>query len=673
WRFLFISLIITIWTSIALASIFSDKFFMIGGAHGYFIFKWLNGIIGKIGAYTTIIFTAFLITVYSFKNSLPWLKNIFSRISKVKKEDFDENLTDEMDIIDNNIEPENDETGEVILLGDKQENEEINEETPLIDENIDAEPLVEESGLSLAVNEVIEEEALTDEEINSDFLQDFDPTKDLEFYKMPAIEILTDYPSKKADVTRDELNANKDKIVRTLLDYKIEISRITATIGPTVTLYEIVPAPGVRISKIKNLEDDIALSLAALGIRIIAPMPGKGTIGIEVPNSKPETVSMRSVIKSAKFQESAFELPVALGKTISNETYVFNLAKTPHLLVAGATGMGKSVGVNAIITSLLYKKHPSQLKFVLVDPKMVELSIYSRIEKHYLAKLPGEDSAIITDVSKVVPVMNSLCIEMDSRYALLTQAGVRNITEYNTKFVSRKLNPNKGHYYMPYIVVVIDEFADIIIQEGKQIEAPISRLAAKARAIGIHLIVATQRPSTDVITGVIKANFPTRIAFKVTNGHDSKTILDTTGANQLIGRGDMLISETGKIIRLQCAFIDTPEVEHLVDHISSQQGYPHALELPEPEMPETGGSGNLDPNEKDEFFEEAARIVVRHQQGSTSLIQRKMSIGYNRAGRIIDQLEAAGIVGPYEGSKARQVFYPDELSLEQYLNSLNSK
>ncbi|MDD3860293.1 MAG: DNA translocase FtsK [Bacteroidales bacterium] len=673
WRFLFISLIITIWTSIALASIFSDKFFMIGGAHGYFIFKWLNGIIGKIGAYTTIIFTAFLITVYSFKNSLPWLKNIFSRISKVKKEDFDENLTDEMDIIDNNIEPENDETGEVILLGDKQENEEINEETPLIDENIDAEPLVEESGLSLAVNEVIEEEALTDEEINSDFLQDFDPTKDLEFYKMPAIEILTDYPSKKADVTRDELNANKDKIVRTLLDYKIEISRITATIGPTVTLYEIVPAPGVRISKIKNLEDDIALSLAALGIRIIAPMPGKGTIGIEVPNSKPETVSMRSVIKSAKFQESAFELPVALGKTISNETYVFNLAKTPHLLVAGATGMGKSVGVNAIITSLLYKKHPSQLKFVLVDPKMVELSIYSRIEKHYLAKLPGEDSAIITDVSKVVPVMNSLCIEMDSRYALLTQAGVRNITEYNTKFVSRKLNPNKGHYYMPYIVVVIDEFADIIIQEGKQIEAPISRLAAKARAIGIHLIVATQRPSTDVITGVIKANFPTRIAFKVTNGHDSKTILDTTGANQLIGRGDMLISETGKIIRLQCAFIDTPEVEHLVDHISSQQGYPHALELPEPEMPEIGGSGNLDPNEKDEFFEEAARIVVRHQQGSTSLIQRKMSIGYNRAGRIIDQLEAAGIVGPYEGSKARQVFYPDELSLEQYLNSLNSK
>lgn len=671
WKFLFISLIFTIWTSLALASIFADKFFMIGGAHGYFIFKWLNGVIGKIGTYTAIVFTAFLITVYTFKNSLPWLKNIFKRISKVKKEDFDEILTDDMNIDKDNNESEPQETGEVILLGNSLEDAEVQGEKPISDDQVDAEPLIEQTGLSLAVNDVIEEEALTDEEINSDFLQDFDPTKDLEFYKMPTIEILTDYPSKKADVTRDELNANKDKIVKTLLDYKIEISRITATIGPTVTLYEIVPAPGVRISKIKNLEDDIALSLAALGIRIIAPMPGKGTIGIEVPNSKPETVSMRSVIKSAKFQESAFELPVALGKTISNETYVFNLAKTPHLLVAGATGMGKSVGVNAIITSLLYKKHPSQLKFVMVDPKMVELSIYSRIEKHYLAKLPGEDSAIITDVTKVVPVLNSLCIEMDSRYALLTQAGVRNITEYNTKFVSRKLNPNKGHYYMPYIVVVIDEFADIIIQEGKQIEAPISRLAAKARAIGIHLIVATQRPSTDVITGVIKANFPTRIAFKVTNGHDSKTILDTTGANQLIGRGDMLISETGKLIRLQCAFIDTPEVERLVDHISEQQGYPHALELPEPEIPEAGGGGNLDPNEKDEFFEEAARIVVRHQQGSTSLIQRKMSIGYNRAGRIIDQLEAAGIVGPYEGSKARQVFYPDELSLEQYLNSLN--
>lgn len=684
WKFLFISMIFAIWFSIALASVFSDKFFMIGGAHGYFVFNWMSGLIGKIGTYTAILLTAFVIIVYTFKNSLNWFKSNVNKIAKVKKSDFIEDVNDEFTETPHTdekiVQDEN-----IVIFDDQPTNDEIYN-LPVDDDilaqddifNIEPEETVElpnNGKLAFAVNEVLEEEALTDDEINSDFLSDYDPTKDLEYYKMPPIEILTDYPARKADVTRDELNANKDKIVKTLRDYKIEIARITATIGPTVTLYEIVPAPGVRISKIKNLEDDIALSLAALGIRIIAPIPGKGTIGIEVPNSKPETVSMRSVIKSAKFQESTFELPVAMGKTISNETYVFNLAKTPHLLVAGATGQGKSVGVNAIITSLLYKKHPSQLKFVFVDPKMVELSIYRRIEKHYLAKLPGEENPIITDVSKVVPVMNSLCIEMDNRYKLLTQAGVRNITEYNDKFVSRKLNPNKGHYFMPYIVVIIDEFADIIVQEGKQVEAPISRLAAKARAIGIHLIVATQRPSTDVITGVIKANFPTRIAFKVTNGHDSKTILDTTGANQLIGRGDMLISDTGKITRVQCAFVDTPEVELLVDHISAQQGYPHALELPEPEVAEGGGgsSSGIDPNEKDDLFEEAAHIVVRHQQGSTSLIQRKMSIGYNRAGRIIDQLEAAGIVGPYEGSKARQVFYPDEYSLEQYLNSLSQK
>ncbi|MDD3687866.1 MAG: DNA translocase FtsK, partial [Bacteroidales bacterium] len=690
WKFLFISMIFSIWFSVALASVFSDKFFMIGGAHGYFVFNWMSGIIGKLGSYTAILLAAFVIIVYTFKNSLSWFKSNVNKLAKVKKTDFIEEANDEFADTplkqDNTVLDNNEIIDENIVIFDDKPSEDETYNLPVEEDvlpeddiyNIDPEETVEvpaDGKLAFAVNEVLEEEALTDDEINSDFISDYDPTKDLEYYKMPPIEILTDYPSRKGDVTRDELNANKDKIVKTLRDYKIEIARITATIGPTVTLYEIVPAPGVRISKIKNLEDDIALSLAALGIRIIAPIPGKGTIGIEVPNSKPETVSMRSVIKSAKFQESTFELPVAMGKTISNETYVFNLAKTPHLLVAGATGQGKSVGVNAIITSLLYKKHPSQLKFVFVDPKMVELSIYRRIEKHYLAKLPGEDNPIITDVSKVVPVMNSLCIEMDNRYSLLTQASVRNITEYNEKFISRKLNPNKGHYFMPYIVVIIDEFADIIVQEGKQVEAPISRLAAKARAIGIHLIVATQRPSTDVITGVIKANFPTRIAFKVTNGHDSKTILDTMGANQLIGRGDMLISDTGKITRVQCAFVDTPEVELLVDHISEQQGYPHALELPEPEVAEGGGGSGagLDANEKDDLFEEAARIVVRHQQGSTSLIQRKMSIGYNRAGRIIDQLEAAGIVGPYEGSKARQVFYPDEYSLEQYLNSLSQK
>lgn len=694
WRLLFIGLIFTVWGSVALASIFSDSFFMVGGAHGYFIFKWLSSLIGMAGTYAIILLSLFVIVLYSFKNSLSWIKSKIKSLSKVNKESFEEkgddgfeNALDESiesedgENVDNDEESEDTETKvEILPIDVSQEDEEANQveenkpEIPL--DTVVNEEKVEETetdDLSFDVNDTLEEEELSDEEINSDMMQDYDPTKDLEFYKFPSIDILTDYPSRKGDVTRDELNANKDKIVRTLRDYKIEISRITATIGPTVTLYEIVPAPGVRISKIKNLEDDIALSLAALGIRIIAPIPGKGTIGIEVPNSKPETVSMRSVIKSAKFQESSYELPIAMGKTISNETYVFNLAKTPHLLVAGATGQGKSVGVNAIIASLLYKKHPSQLKFVLVDPKMVELSIYSQIEKHYLAKLPGEESCIITDVTKVVPVMNSLCIEMDARYTLLTKARVRNITEYNKKFIARKLNPNNGHRYMPYIVVVVDEFADIIVQEGKQVEAPISRLAAKARAIGIHLIVATQRPSTDVITGVIKANFPTRIAFKVTNGHDSKTILDSTGANQLIGRGDMLISETGKINRVQCAFIDTPEVESLVEHINEQQGYPNVYELPEPEVAESGSgsAGGLNANEKDDLFEDAARLVVRHQQGSTSLIQRKMAIGYNRAGRIIDQLEAAGIVGQYEGSKARQVLYPDEYSLEQYLNSLN--
>ncbi|MDL2262703.1 DNA translocase FtsK [Bacteroidales bacterium OttesenSCG-928-I21] len=684
WRVSFHTLLYTIWTSIALAALFSDKLFMVGGAHGYYIFGWMTSVLGKFGAILLLLISAFIIIIYSFKNSLTTLKSgckkLFSLLKKdtgkIEKdnEEFDYipneetvelNISEDLDTSDNfdivENEPEQHTKNDFEIT---ETNELEIQEKPIEQSNF------EEEELELDINNVDNEDEV--DELNTDQFGDYDPTKDLEFYKFPTFEILVDYPARKGDVTREELNENKDKIVKTLRDYKIEISRITATIGPTVTLYEIVPAPGIRISKIKNLEDDIALSLSALGIRIIAPIPGKGTIGIEVPNSKPEVVSMRSVLKSTKFQESDYELPVAMGKTISNETYVFNLAKTPHLLVAGATGQGKSVGVNAIITSLLYKKHPSQLKFVLVDPKMVELSIYSKIEKHYLAKLPNEESAIITDVKKVVPAMNSLCIEMDQRYKLLTEASVRNITEYNAKFVKRRLNPTKGHFFMPYIVVIIDEFADIIVQEGKQIEAPISRLAAKARAIGIHLIVATQRPSTDVITGVIKANFPTRIAFKVTNGHDSKTILDATGANQLIGRGDMLISETGKITRVQCAFIDTPEVQLLVDHIGSQQGYPMVMELPEPEIAEgSNGSTNIDPNERDELFKEAAAIVVRHQQGSTSLIQRKMSIGYNRAGRIIDQLEAAGIVGPYEGSKARQVFYPDEFSLEQYLNSLD--
>ncbi len=498
--------------------------------------------------------------------------------------------------------------------------------------------------------------------------QDYDPTLDLSHYQYPTLELLEEHSSGNPKVTQDELEANKTRIVDTLRNYKIEITKIKATIGPTVTLYEIVPAPGVKISKIKNLEDDIALSLSALGIRIIAPIPGAGTVGIEVPNQNPEIVSMRSIIASKKFQESKYALPVALGRTISNETYTFDLTKMPHLLVAGATGQGKSVGLNAIITSLLYKKHPSQLKFVMVDPKKVELSIYSIIEKHFLAKLPDEEEAIITETTKVVNTLNSLCIEMDSRYDLLKQAQVRNIKEYNEKFIKRQLNPNKGHKYLPYIVVVVDEFADLIMTAGKEVETPIARIAQLARAVGIHMIIATQRPSTNIITGVIKANFPARIAFKVASMIDSRTILDSPGANQLIGRGDMLISVNSEMTRVQCAFVDTPEVDAITHHIASQQSYPSAFALPEYVPDNEGNSvGDIDLGSRDPLFDEAARLVVGSQQGSTSSIQRRFSIGYNRAGRIMDQLEAAGIVGPFEGSKARQVLVADEYTLEQIL------
>ncbi len=673
----FMLMIITIWLSITLAYFFSDKLFYLGGAHGYFVCKWLNGLWGKVGTLAFIGVGAFVIVIYSFKNALASFKNWFAKLAALKKEDLTENDSGFAGDI-NDEEPKTDKSTEELPV-DTQAREEFVVHGEEIDLPVEITEQVIEKGslfddIELELQETESEELVSDEEIDEEPMGDYDPTEDLKYYKKPGIDLLVELPPSKNEVSASELNSNKDRIVKTLLDYKIEISKISATIGPTVTLYEIVPAPGVRISKIKNLEDDIALSLAALGIRIIAPMPGKGTIGIEVPNSNPEIVSMRSVIKSAKFQESTFQLPVAIGKTISNETFVFNLAKTPHLLVAGATGQGKSVGINAIITSLLYKKHPSQIKFVLIDPKMVELSLYSKIERHFLAKLPNEESAIITNVEKVVPVMNSLCIEMEDRYKLLTQAGVRNIVEYNEKFISRKLNPYKGHKYLPYIVVIVDEFADIIIQEGKQVEAPISRLAAKARAIGIHLIVATQRPSVDVITGVIKANFPTRIAFKVMSGHDSKTIIDATGANQLIGKGDMLMVETGKAVRIQCAFIDTPEVESIVDFIGKQQGYGGAFELPDPGV--DGGEGSdfsFSSDEKDPLFDEAARLIVRHQQGSTSLIQRKMKIGYNRAGRIIDQLEHFGIVGPYEGSKARQVLFSDEYSLEQFLKNSENK
>lgn len=501
--------------------------------------------------------------------------------------------------------------------------------------------------------------------------EDYDPTLDLSNYQYPSLDLLEEHSSGNPKVTQEELEENKNKIVETLRNYKIEIIKIKATIGPTVTLYEIVPAPGVKISKIKNLEDDIALSLAALGIRIIAPIPGAGTIGIEVPNQNPEIVSMRGILASKKFQESKYALPIALGRTISNETYTFDLTKMPHLLVAGATGQGKSVGLNAIITSLLYKKHPSQLKFVMVDPKKVELSIYSVIEKHFLAKLPDEEDAIITETAKVVNTLNSLCIEMDSRYDLLKIAQVRNIKEYNEKFVKRQLNPNNGHKFLPYIVVIVDEFADLIMTAGKEVEQPIARIAQLARAVGIHMIIATQRPSTNIITGVIKANFPARIAFKVASMIDSRTILDSPGANQLIGRGDMLISVGSEMVRVQCAFVDTPEVDAVTHFIAAQQSYPSAFALPEyvPETEGLGGISDADIGSRDPLFEEAARLVVNTQQGSTSSIQRRFSIGYNRAGRIMDQLEAAGIVGPFEGSKARQVLIPDEYSLEFILNN----
>ncbi|KIA90328.1 cell division protein FtsK [Pedobacter kyungheensis] len=541
------------------------------------------------------------------------------------------------------------------------------------------------AAMPLVVEPTVEEEKepafsieKTEEEVKSDDLVEqfgnYDEKLDLSGYKYPTVDLLENYGTNKISVNAEELEANKNKIVETLNHYNIEIDKIKATIGPTVTLYEIIPAPGVRISKIKNLEDDIALSLAALGIRIIAPMPGKGTIGIEVPNQHPEMVPMRSILNTEKWVQNTMDLPIALGKTISNEVFIADLAKMPHLLVAGATGQGKSVGINSILVSLLFKKHPAQLKFVLVDPKKVELTLFNRIERHFLAKLPGEADAIITDTKKVVNTLNSLCIEMDQRYDLLKDAQVRNLKEYNDKFIKRKLNPNNGHRFLPFIVLVVDEFADLMMTAGKEVEAPIARLAQLARAIGIHLVLATQRPSVNIITGTIKANFPARLAFRVLSKIDSRTILDSGGADQLIGRGDMLLSTGSDLIRLQCAFVDTPEVDRISEYIGNQRGYSDAYQLPEyiDEAGE-GSKADFDPNERDKFFEDAARLIVMHQQGSTSLIQRKLKLGYNRAGRIIDQLEAAGIVGPFEGSKAREVLYPDEYSLEQFLNSMDDK
>ncbi len=528
--------------------------------------------------------------------------------------------------------------------------------------------------LELVIEPVVEEPAVKGKLEHQTLETRYDPTLDLSGYKYPPLDLLSDYGGESLNVNKEELEANKDKIVNTLSNYDIKIAKIKATIGPAVTLYEIVPEAGVRISRIKNLEDDIALSLAAMGIRIIAPIPGKGTIGIEVPNQNPEIVSIKSLLGTDKFKNSTYELPFVLGKTISNETFIADLAKMPHLLMAGATGQGKSVGLNTIITSLLYKKHPSQVKFVLIDPKKVELTLYNKIERHFLAKLPDAEEAIITDTKKVIRTLNSLNIEMDTRYDLLRDAQVRNIKEYNEKFFTRKLNPNDGHQFLPYIVIVIDEFADLIMTAGREIETPLTRLAQLARATGIHLIIATQRPSVNIITGTIKANFPARIAFRVISKIDSRTILDSSGADQLIGRGDMLLSTGSDLIRIQCAFVDTPEIDRLTEFIGSQRGYPEVFALPEYYDEETGSSTKeFNANEKDEFFGEAARLVVQHQHGSTSLIQRKLKLGYNRAGRIIDQLEGAGIVGPFEGSKAREVRYKDLSSLEEYLSILGQK
>ncbi len=581
---------------------------------------------------------------------------------------------------DNNVETsrvyDNPETEEVIFdLGNDQK--EDDETDNIVDDSYEEpdETTQKTDDTEFVIEETEEEESADGKNLAGnygDISTPYDPKRDLENYRYPELDLLQQYESDgKPFIDMNEQNANKNRIVDVLRNFGVEISSIKATVGPTITLYEITPAPGVRISRIRNLEDDIALSLSALGIRIIAPIPGKGTIGIEVPNAKPATVSMRSILDSKKFQESTMELPCAIGKTITNEVFMFDLAKAPHLLVAGATGQGKSVGLNAIITSLLYKKHPAELKIVLVDPKKVEFSVYSSIEKHFLAKVPDDEAEpIITDVTKVIRTLNSLCKEMDTRYDLLKMAQARNIKEYNKKFIDRQLNPEHGHRFMPYIVVVIDEFGDLIMTAGKEVELPIARIAQLARAVGIHMIIATQRPTTNIITGTIKANFPSRIAFRVGAMIDSRTILDRPGAQQLVGRGDMLYLNGGEPVRVQCAFVDTPEVERINKFISDQQGYLTAFELPEPDTDEDGGgeSRDVDMQHLDPMFEDAARLIVREQSGSTSLIQRKFAIGYNRAGRLMDQLEKAGIVGTAHGSKPREVLIMDETSLENLLS-----
>lgn len=690
---------------------FADNLPELGGTVGYEMNLFLQDYLGKTGTVLVLVFSIIVYMIFKIKVSPDAIKSFFEKKHKEIKEDIS-SIIPENKTTDYNLEEyavtetherevmpiEEEPIPEPVL---KTSSFEINKEAlkPTIENasEISLEPTIKPVTPTLQTTPIISEpiketietndeafviEKATDEDVVEENLAAklvadfglFDPTLELSNYKFPTIDLLKEYTSVGITINQEELEENKNRIVETLRNYKIDIAQIKATVGPSVTLYEIVPEAGIRISKIKSLEDDIALSLSALGIRIIAPIPGKGTIGIEVPNKNPTMVPMKTVIASAKFQEAEMELPIALGKTISNETFVVDLAKMPHLLMAGATGQGKSVGLNAVLTSLLYKKHPAEVKFVLVDPKKVELTLFNKIERHYLAKLPDVEDAIITDNTKVINTLNSLCVEMDNRYSLLKDAMVRNIKEYNEKFKSRKLNPELGHRFLPYIVLVVDEFADLIMTAGKEVETPIARLAQLARAIGIHLIIATQRPSVNVITGIIKANFPARIAFRVTSKIDSRTILDSQGADQLIGRGDLLYSNGNDLVRVQCAFVDTPEVEKIVDYIGSQKAYASAYLLPE-YVGEEGSSVNLefDISERDSMFREAAEIIVTAQQGSASLLQRKLKLGYNRAGRLIDQLEAAGIVGPFEGSKARSVNITDLASLEQFfINEQNN-
>lgn len=706
----------SIFSSFILTKIFPDSHIIWGGSHGSVLEQLLETALGGIGVSLIIVLLLVVFIIITKQTSVGFFKNLFPGSNGVPKsnlveEDDSEETEDDNEIIEKNsvlskifnwfkrkkdkadVAADNLEEDNYLPLNNDLQRE---PSSPVYTPPVQNKPILNRQPRSIDVEDdfevVIPQEEAYQEKRSSppvqpiqnreergeltasdvEEMEDYDPTKDLSNFHFPSSDLLKVYDNTGKGVDMAEQKANKDKIINTLRNYGIEITSIKATVGPTITLYEIVPQAGVRISKIRNLEDDIALSLSALGIRIIAPMPGKGTIGIEVPNKDPQIVSMQSVIASKRFQECNYDLPVALGKTITNEIFMFDLCKMPHLLVAGATGQGKSVGLNAIITSLLYKKHPAEMKMVLVDPKMVEFNIYSTIEKHYLAKLPDAEKAIITDVSKVTQTLNSLTKEMDDRYELLMAASVRTIKEYNEKFRKRRLSPLKGHRFLPYIVVIIDEFGDLIMTAGKEIEMPIARIAQKARAVGMHMIIATQRPTTNIITGTIKANFPARMAFRVTSQIDSRTILDMSGANQLIGRGDMLFSQGSDLVRIQCAFVDTPEVEEITQYIGKQQGYSHAFELPE-FVGDGGGDdkvGSVDLSDKDPLFEEAARLIVVHQQGSTSLIQRKFSIGYNRAGRLMDQLEAAGIVGGTQGSKPREVLIMDEYSLEQKLSSI---